>query len=447
MSAGVNDEGEIQYLNTRVYIDAGSTFNDPIIQYVFSGYTNVYDSSTWSTKMYDVRTDKPSNVWARGPGNLEGVAIPEIIMNHIAHEVDKDPLSVRMINFNKEYPIQGLVDMLKQKSDLESRKQAVEQFNKKNVWKKRGISLVPMRFFIATIGAYHATISVYSKDGSVAISHGGIEIGQGINTKAAQVCASALRIPLNTVVVKQTDIFVSPNNLASAASIVTESVCLAVERCCEELNRRLEPIRAAGEYRTFADLIQAAYLADIDLKVSYLFAPNQGDLKQYNVYGASVLEVEVDILTGEHKIIRVDILEDAGKSLNPFVDIGQIEGAYIMGLGYWTSEELIKDPNTGRTLTNRTLKYEIPGAKDIPVDLRVYILKNGDNPLGILRSKAVGEPPICTTCSIMFAIKQALRSAREDFRLPNEWLAIDAPFTAEKIFLSSGIDKNKYLLQ
>ncbi|KAG8310131.1 hypothetical protein J6590_069743 [Homalodisca vitripennis] len=444
--AGVNAEGAIQYLNTNVYEDSGSAFNDPVtITFLFPSFTSVYDSKSWGAKMYDVKTDKPCNIWTRSPGTVEGVTLPEHIMEHIAHELGKDPLSVRMQNLNKLYPTEGLIKLVKEKSDYETRKAAVEEFNKNNVWKKRGISLVPMSFPLDTLSNYHATVSVYRNDGSVAITHGGVEMGQGVNTKAAQVCASALGIFLENVVVKPTNNLTSPNNGPSAGSFTSESVCFAVEECCKMINQRLEPIRKALVNPTWPALIQAAYTAQVNLSASYMFSPAT-DIKHYRIFGATVLEVEIDILTGEHKILRVDILEDAGKSLNQFVDIGQIEGAFVMGLGYWTSEEMIHDPDTGRMLNNRTLKYKVPGAKDIPIDFRTYILKNGDNPLGILRSKAVGEPPLIMSNSVLFAIRQALRSARKDVGLPDQWLPMDAPFTGENIFLSSGIDAGKYLI-
>ncbi|XP_046687709.1 xanthine dehydrogenase-like isoform X2 [Homalodisca vitripennis] len=438
--AGVNSEGAIQYLNTNVYDDAGSAFNDPVIDlFLFPSFMNVYDSKSWGTKMYDVKTDKPCNIWTRSPGTLEGITLAEHIMEHIAHELGKDPLSVRMQNLNKLYPTEALIKLVKEKSDYETRKAA------NNVWKKRGISLVPMSFPLDTLSNFHAVVSVYRNDGSVAITHGGVEMGQGVNTKAAQVCASALGIPLEQVSVKPIYSITAPNNGPSGGSYTSESICLAVDECCRKLNKRLEPIRKALVNPTWPALIQAAYAAQVNLNASYMFSTIK-DKKEYKILGATVIEVEIDILTGEHKIIRVDILEDTGKSLNPFLDIGQVEGGFVMGLGYWTSEEMVYDPDTGRMLSNRTLKYKVPCVKDIPVDFRVYLLKNSDNPLGILRSKAVGEPPLVMSNSVLFAIRQALRSARKDVGLPDQWLSMDAPFTGEKIFLSSGIDTDKYLL-
>ncbi|XP_054263474.1 uncharacterized protein LOC128986893 [Macrosteles quadrilineatus] len=442
---GVNDEGEIQYATTNVYNDAGSSSNDSVSEFVSPAIGSVYDSSTWTTMLYNVKTDKSTTAWTRGPGTLEAVTIAETIMEHVAHEIGRDPLDVRIANIDNKYPVLNLISQLKEKSDYESRKKGVQDFNKNNLWKKRGITLMPMRFPMETLGNYHAMVSVYRNDGSVAITHGGVEIGQGIDTKAAQVCASALGIPLDCVVVKPTNTLICPNNQVTGGSFTTESVCYAVEQCCIELMKRLEPVRAKLTNPTWQDTIKSAYEAGVNLNVSKMFSPTT-DLKSYQIFGACVLEVELDILTGEHKCVRADILEDAGKSLNQYIDIGQIEGAFMMGLGYCTSEEVKYDHVTGRVLTNRTLTYKIPGAKDIPVDLRVYILKNGDNPLGILRSKTVGEPPICLAISVMFALRAALRSAHQDLGLPDVWLNIDAPFTAEHLVMSSGINAKNFSL-
>ncbi|KAG8312527.1 hypothetical protein J6590_020448 [Homalodisca vitripennis] len=182
--AGVNEEGEIQYLNTNVYEDNGSAFTDPVtLILLLPSYTNVYDERAWGTNLYDVLTDKPCNLWARSPGTVEGVTMAEHIMEHIAHELGKDPLSVRMQNLNRTLPTEALIEKIKEKSDYDKRKAEVEDFNKNNVWKKRGISLVPMKFPLTIGSNYHATVSVYRNDATVVITHGGVEMGQGINTK------------------------------------------------------------------------------------------------------------------------------------------------------------------------------------------------------------------------------------------------------------------------
>uniref|UniRef100_A0A1B6LVT9 Aldehyde oxidase/xanthine dehydrogenase a/b hammerhead domain-containing protein n=2 Tax=Graphocephala atropunctata TaxID=36148 RepID=A0A1B6LVT9_9HEMI len=441
---GVNDEGVIQYLDLQMYIDIGSSYNDPVDSFILPNFNSVYDPSTWTVNVYNVTTDKATNIWMRAPGMLEAITIPEHILEHIAHEVGDDPYAVRERNFDEQNQIAPLIARLKIKSDYEFRKAAVEEFNKGQVWKKRGISLVPKKYVVDVPANHYATLSVYSKDGTVAICIGGVEMGQGINTKAAQVCAAELNIPLEFVAVKPTNNFESPNNFLSGGAISTTDVTFAMVRCCDELKRRLEPVREGGT-QTWPELIMAAAAAQIDLKTSYMFA-SVTDSKPYTLFGGVVLEAEIDILTGEHKVIRVDLLEDCGKSLNPFIDIGQVEGAFVMGLGYFTSEEIIRDPLTGRVLTNRSLTYKVPGPKDIPIDLRVYLQNKGDSSQAVLGAKALSEPPLVLSNSYMFAVRQALRSARLHVGLPNCWLKMDTPFSGERIFLAAAIDETKYLL-
>ncbi|XP_054263505.1 aldehyde oxidase 2-like [Macrosteles quadrilineatus] len=227
--AGVNNEGIIQYVNTDVYEDDGSAFNDPVVAFrTYSQYPNIYELTTWGTKMQDVKTDKTCNIWARSPGSLEAITMSEHIVEHIAHELRMDPLSLRMKNVDPQYvkSVDKMVSLVKEKSDFENRKIYVEDFNKKNVWKKRGISLVPMKFSLASLGTFHAMVSIYRNDGTVAVTHAGVEMGQGINTKAAQACAAALKIPLDKVRVKATDNLTSPNDTPTGGSFTSEAIVL-----------------------------------------------------------------------------------------------------------------------------------------------------------------------------------------------------------------------------
>ncbi|PNF21137.1 hypothetical protein B7P43_G05077 [Cryptotermes secundus] len=206
--------------------------------------------------------------------------------------------------------------------------------------------------------------------------------------------------------------------------------------CCKELLKRMEPAKQSLKNPTWQQWTQAAYEQNIDLCATHMFTPKD-DLKPYNIYGVTIAEVEVDLLTGQHQILRVDILEDAGESLSPEVDIGQVEGAFVMGLGYWLMEYLTFDPETGQLLTNRTWNYKPPGVKDIPIDFRIYLRKKAPNPFGVLRSKATGEPPLCMSCVILFALRNALSAARQDAGKPDEWYPMNAPATTENIFLTS----------
>jgi len=160
----------------------------------------------------------------------------------------------------------------------------------------------------------------------------------------------------------------------------------------------------------------------------------------------AVTEVEVDVLTGNHQVLRADILEDVGRSLSPEVDVGQIEGALVMGLGYFTSEETVYDPQTGKNLTTRTWTYKPPGAMDIPADLRINFLKGDPLPGGVLRSKSTGEPPLCMSCSVLFAIRRAVESARSDAGLEDEWFDMEIPYTTERIWMACKNKKEEFKL-
>lgn len=226
----------------------------------------------------------------------------------------------------------------------------------------------------------------------------------------------------------------------------SECVAFAVRACCNILNERLKPVRQALKANaSWMEIVQAAWLRSINLIVSDQF--KIGDMQNYRVYGLSLAEVEVDILTGNHLIKRVDILEDVGESLNPRVDIGQIEGAFVMALGYWLTEKLVYDRQTGQLLTNRTWHYKPPGAKDIPIDFRIEMLRGSSNTGGFMRSKTTGEPAACLAICVVFALQEVLQSARQDAGLKREWIRLGAPTTPETIVLNSGNDVSSFRLE
>lgn len=190
-------------------------------------------------------------------------------------------------------------------------------------------------------------------------------------------------------------------------------------KACEALAARLNPIRVKMPTALWPLITQAAALANIPLIEHYTFTADK--VQGYDVHGISCAEVCVDILTGQTIVQRVDILEDTGKSMSPRIDVGQVEGAFVMGLGYWLTEKLIYNKENGELLTDRTWNYHPPGAKDIPVDFRVTLLQNSSNPVGVLRSKAVGEPPLLMSIVVIFAIRHAIDSARKDANIKEKW--------------------------
>ncbi|XP_063225147.1 uncharacterized protein LOC134532557 [Bacillus rossius redtenbacheri] len=432
---GVDSEGKIQYMKGDVYSNKGCYRNEPMGAGTATTLESCYDSSTWSVNGKTVITDVASNTYLRSPETFEGIAAIENIMEHIAKTVKKDPIEVRLKNLSDEARpiITEMFEHIKTTSDFETRKSQVEEFNKANRWRKRGIAVTSLSWPWSCVGRYTVMLSVYSQDGSVSVSHGGIEMGQGVNTKVAQVVAYTLGISLDMVSLKPSNNMVSANSYSSGGSQASDNCCYAALQCSKLLLARLEPYRTSNQ--TWPELILKAYDNYVDLSASYMC--KAGDIGAYNIYGVSVAEVEVDILTGQKQVLRADILQDLGRSISPEVDIGQIEGAFVMAMGLWLTEELVYDPDSGQLLTDRTWNYRPLGCKDIPIDFRVEIRKNGTNPPGVYSSKAVGEPPMCLAVSVYLAVKDALTSARIEAGAQDEWFKLNSPATVERAFLAS----------
>ncbi|XP_073945778.1 xanthine dehydrogenase-like isoform X3 [Choristoneura fumiferana] len=421
---GVNNEGEIQYLRNIFYQDNGCAPNETIGHLTLNHFLNCYDTKRWYIEANSVETDTPSNTWCRAPSSTEGVAMIENIIEIIAHNLGKDPMEIRAKNMAKgNNPIPELIDQLKQDSNYEARLKEIVGFNGNNRWRKRAMKIIPMTYELFYFGNYNSIVSVLHGDGSVVITHGGIEMGQGINTKVAQVAAYILGVSLDKVSIKPSTSFISPNTMTTGASIGSECVVFATMKACEILIKRFEPIREKMGKPSWEELVEKVFKAGIDLQASHMFSNNDG-VKPYFIYGVVALELEVDILTGNHDVRRVDLLEDTGRSLSPEIDIGQIEGAFVMGLGYFTSEKTIYDPESGRLLTDRTWTYKPPGIKDIPADFRVYFKRNAGNPYGVLQSKATGEPALCLSSVVIHALREAVRSARLDAGYKDDWVHI-----------------------
>lgn len=244
-------------------------------------------------------------------------------MERIAYNVNKDPLQVRLANMTKSNDIPEMFDQLKRDADYDQRQVDIKKFNEENRWRKRALNLLPIEVDLFYLGNYNALISVYHGDGSVVVTHGGIEMGQGINTKAAQVCAYILGVPLQKVSVKPSTSFTSPNAMVTGGSIGSECVAFAIKKACEILLERFKPIKEKMEKYSWEELINQAYAANVDLQASYMMGPKD-NVKSYNVQAVCALEVEVDILTGNHDVRRVDLLEDTGRSLSPEIDVAQV---------------------------------------------------------------------------------------------------------------------------
>ncbi|XP_013136122.1 PREDICTED: xanthine dehydrogenase/oxidase-like [Papilio polytes] len=435
---GVNAKGVIQYLNCDLFTDNGYVLNEPLIMIGISIFNNCYNKKTWNYKFYNTITDTASNSWFRSPGTLEIIANAEFIMEKIAYEMSLDPVDVRLANLDEDNreAIEEMWDNLRVKSQYEERRAAVQQFNAQNRWLKRGLRVSFMRWSSENPQYISANLSIFYEDGSVAITHGGVEIGQGINTKAAQICAYFLNIPLSKIQVKQQITFISPNVGETGGSVTSMNIGLAVQRCCEIILCRLEPIRKILGNPTWEELVKAAFNNNIDLQARGTVTA--ADALLYDIYGVIVTEVETDIITGQSEIKRVDLIEDVGQSVSPLIDIGQIEGAFIMGLGYWTCEKVEYEPSSGEVLSDRTWNYWVPQARDIPQDFRVYFREKSRNYEIYLGAKATGEPATSLAVSAPLAAREAVAAARLDSGIPTtQWFQIDGPYTTEQICLAA----------
>jgi xanthine dehydrogenase/oxidase len=331
-------------------------------------------------------------------------------------------------------------------SEFHERRQAVDEFNKLNRYKKRGISVIPTKygvsFGVRCLMQGGALVHIY-RDGSVLISHGGMEMGQGLHTKMAQVATRVLGVPLNNIYINDTSTDKVPNSSATAASVGSDLNGEAVRDACEILMSRLKPVMETNPNKCWSELVEEAYMNQINLSANgfckidvpnYFCEPEPAKPYSYFAYGAGCSEVEIDCLTGDHRVLRTDLVVDVGDSLNPAIDIGQIEGAFIQGYGLMTMEEMKYSP-TGVVYTRGPGTYKIPSADDVPREFNVKLLKNSSNPHAIFSSKAVGEPPMFLGSSVFFAIKDAVKSARSHVGLTGPF-QFDSPATSERIRLA-----------
>ncbi|HEV7692758.1 MAG TPA: xanthine dehydrogenase molybdopterin binding subunit [Hyphomonadaceae bacterium] len=417
------------------------------------------------------RTHTVSNTAFRGFGGPQGMIAIERVMDEIAIAIGRDPLDVRKANLYapgrdttpygqqvEEHIIAPMIDALEKSSNYRERREAIKTWNAGNTHIKRGLSLTPVKFgisFTAThLNQAGALVHVYS-DGTIQLNHGGTEMGQGLYVKVAQVVAAEFAVPLSTIRIMPTSTAKVPNTSATAASAGTDLNGMAAREAARTIKNRLIDfaarlwecdeaeivfsggrVRAGDREMSFADLAHAAYMARVSLsatgyyrtpKIGWDRAAGRGRPFFYYTYGCAVSEAAIDTLTGENRILRVDILHDCGRSLNPAIDLGQIEGGFIQGMGWLTTEELWFDAK-GALRTHAPSTYKIPTAGDRP-DMRIA-LWNAENPEeAIYRSKAVGEPPLMLAISAFCAIADAVAAVGEHKTPPH----LDAPATPERV--------------
>uniref|UniRef100_A0A9L0IGZ9 FAD-binding PCMH-type domain-containing protein n=1 Tax=Equus asinus TaxID=9793 RepID=A0A9L0IGZ9_EQUAS len=455
--AGFMNDGRILALDVEHYCNGGSTLDESlfVLETGVLKVDNAYKFPNLRCQGWACKTNLPSNTALRGFGFPQSGLITENCITEVAAKCGLSPEKVRMMNmykeidqtpYKQEIDATNLIQCWKECMAMSSyslRKVAVEKFNSENYWKKKGLAMVPLKFpvgFGSTAACQAAALVHIYLDGSVLVTHGGIEMGQGVHTKMIQVASRELRMPMSNVHLRGTSTETVPNANVSGASLVADLNGLAVKDACQTLLKRLEPIISKNPKGTWKDWAQAAYDESISLSATGYFRgyethmnweTGEGHPFEYFVFGAACSEVEIDCLTGAHKNIRTDIVMDIGHSINPALDVGQIEGAFIQGMGLYTIEELKYSPQ-GVLYTRGPDQYKIPAVSDVPTELHVSFLPPSQNSNTLYSSKGLGEPGVFLGCSVFFAIHDAVRAARQERGLLGP-LKLDSPLTPEKI--------------
>jgi xanthine dehydrogenase large subunit len=476
---GYDDAGRILAAKVDMVTRAGysADLSGPVATRAVCHFDNTYYLSDVDIRAACGKTNTQSNTAFRGFGGPQGAIAMEYVLDEIARDLHRDALDIRKLNFYGrsgdgsernvtpygqvivDNVIHALVDELEASSEYRQRRAAIDAYNRGSPVLKKGLALTPVKFGIAFnvthLNQAGALVHVYV-DGSILVNHGGTEMGQGVNTKVMQVVAHELGVDLARVRITATNTSKVANTSATAASTGADLNGKAAQDAARQIRTRLAGFAARqyggdegdvkfaadtvfvnGHEVPFGELVAKAYLARTQLwSDGYYATPGLSwDAKtmtgrpfSYFAYGAAVAEVVVDTLTGEWKLLRADALYDAGRSLNPALDIGQVEGAFLQGMGWLTTEEL-RWNEAGKLTTHAPSTYKIPGVSDCPRDFRVRLFENSNVEDSIHRSKAVGEPPLLLPFSVFFAIRDAVSSVGGHKVNP----PLNAPATCEEI--------------
>ena len=487
--AGFDSKGRISAIEFVQYARCGwaQDLSLPVADRAMLHADNAYDLPNVRIESHRLKTNTQSATAFRGFGGPQGMVGIERVMDHIAHHLGVDPLQVRRVNYYEEargpsapsrspedisgqkknltpygmevtdFVLNKLTDELTETAAYQTRRSEVAAWNAQNGTIKKGLALTPVKFGISFtlthLNQAGALVHVY-QDGSVMLNHGGTEMGQGLFQKVAQVAADAFGIGLEDVRITASDTAKVPNTSATAASSGSDLNGMAVRVACETIKDRMAAHLAAshgctiedvsfeeggvrvGETRlSFAEAASQAYQARVSLSSTGFYKTpdlswdrirGTGRPFYYFAYGASLSEVAVDTRTGEYRVLRSDILHDAGRSLNPALDIGQIEGGFVQGMGWLTTEELVWT-DTGRLATHAPSTYKIPACSDRPDIFNVALFENANREETIHRSKAVGEPPFMLGISVLHALSDAVAACGSDYPM------LDAPATPERV--------------
>ncbi|MFC7207548.1 xanthine dehydrogenase molybdopterin binding subunit [Comamonas endophytica] len=483
---GFDDTGLITGLRLEMLANCGfsADLSGPVADRAIFHADNAYFLSDVEIASYRCKTNTQSHTAFRGFGGPQGVIVIEAIIGDIARQLGLDALEVRMRNLYDADPqgprslthyqmrvedniLHELLPALASSADYHARQAHITEWNAGQPIIKRGLAMTPVKFgisFTATLfNQAGALVHVYT-DGSVQVNHGGAEMGQGLNTKVAQIVADELGVPLARVLVTASDTSKIPNASATAASSGTDLNGRAAQYAARTVRNNLAAFVAGLDHcgagavdfaggwvrtpkgeRRWEEVVGEAYANRIQLwsdgfyrtpKIHYDKHTLTGRPFYYFAYGAACTEVAVDTLTGESRVLRVDILHDVGHSINPALDIGQIEGGFVQGMGWLTTEQLVWN-DKGLLTTHAPSTYKIPTAGDIPAHFRVDLWHEANREDNVGGSKAVGEPPFMLAISIYEALRNAVAASRPA-ELARQPLVLTAPATAENLLRAMG---------
>ncbi|XP_063923142.1 xanthine dehydrogenase-like [Zophobas morio] len=453
-----NNDGKILGAHVKYYNNCGYSIDvsSLVLGHAMTHSQNAYDIPVVRLEGYTCKTNLPSNTAFRGFGCPQAMFAAETMLQHIADYLKKDPVKLSELNLYKEGDVtfynQKLVNCTMQKcwneclqsSRYFERRKQVEEFNCENRYKKRGLSVIPttygIGFPVPFLNQAGALVLVYT-DGSVLLSHGGVEMGQGLHTKMIQVASRCLEIPVEKIHTVDVSTDKVPNTTMTAGSVGSDLNGMAVMRACNTIKERLKPYKDANPKGTWEEWVKKAYFDRVSLSTTgyfgesdygYNWETGEGQMHNYFSYGAACCEVEIDTLTGDHQVRSVEIVMDVGESLNPGIDVGQIEGAFMQGYGLFVLEELVYSPS-GTNYTRGPGTYKLPGFGNIPGEFNVSMLKGSSNPRAVYSSKAIGEPPLFLGSSVVFAIKDAIKAARKENGYDPTDFKLYSPATSARI--------------
>ncbi|KAJ9374596.1 hypothetical protein DTO282E5_679 [Paecilomyces variotii] len=460
---GVSKEGKLLALDADIFANGGHTqdLSGAVVERSLSHADGVYNIPNVHVRGRVCKTNTISNTAFRGFGGPQGLFFAESFVSEIADHLNIPVEEFRALNMYKpgdkthfrqelkDWHVPLMYKQVMEESAYKERRKAVEEYNRTHKWSKRGLAIVPTKFGISFTALFlnqaGALVHIYH-DGSVLVAHGGTEMGQGLHTKMTMIAAEALQVPLEDVFISETATNTVANTSSTAASASSDLNGYAIFNACQQINDRLRPYREKMPNASMKELAHAAYFDRVNLSaqgyyrtpdIGYTWGENKGQMFFYFTQGVTAAEVQIDTLTGDWTPLRADIKMDVGRSINPAIDYGQIEGAFVQGQGLFTTEESLWHRASGQIFTKGPGNYKIPGFRDIPQVFNVSLLKDveWENLRTIQRSRGVGEPPLFMGSAVFFAIRDALKAARRQWGV-TDVLSLQSPATPERIRVS-----------